>query len=300
MAQMAQIGCLKAYLINKLNSRAKSPKSVSFAALASKYASCLPSRVQIEQKDEVLHLFRFICLSILTLIIMTASLATDNLAFWSKQRSCSNAECSVDTSKGGCSGYCGDYHHTNDTYEHPPECIAHGKCGWRTGKTSYTQPSDSDSNFCPSCQGDSCVYSNTMYDDWDRISWDPHNQNNGPRAGVYWDSVYNFENLCALYGDEAACTAMRFGNVYIALTLFAIGFNVFTVCLMTSCMLISFTLSFLTDFVSLVWICLLVAILCESQFITADQAHVTATTSVNGHCAVIKHGGDIARAHCYL
>ena len=154
------------YLIKKVNSRVKSPKRVSFAALASKYASCLPSRVRIEQKDEVLHLFRFICLSILTLIIMTASLATDNLAFWSKQRSCSNAECSVDTSKGGCYEYCGDYDHNDETYEHPPKCIAHGKCGWRTGKTSYTQPSDSDLNFLARSPNDhQCTYPN-----W-RIHW---------------------------------------------------------------------------------------------------------------------------------
>lgn len=71
----------------------------------------------------------------------------------------------------------------------------------------------------------------------------------GPLAGINWESEYNFKTLCNDYDDEAACLAMRIGNVYMAFTVFAIVFNVFAICLMVFCMLI---FQSFPDFVSLV------------------------------------------------
>jgi len=48
---------------------------------------------------------------------------------------------------------------------------------------------------------------------------------------VTWESEYNFKTLCTEYDDDEACMAMDGGNVYIAFTLFAIIFNLFTLCL---------------------------------------------------------------------
>ena len=173
-------------------------------------------------KWEGFHFTRLTCVSILTLLIMIAALALDNLSIWGKRRTCSSAECSVSTGNGGCSPYCGAF--TNgEGYEYYPTCEANGKCGWRTGSTSWIQPSPSAPD-CPACSDDTfCVSSET--------STPAPSSDTVTSYTVNWESEYNFKTLCTEYDDDEACMAMDGGNVYIAFTLFAILINCFTLCL---------------------------------------------------------------------
>lgn len=172
-------------------------------------------------KWEGFHFTRLTCLSILTLLIMIAALFLDNLSIWGKRRTCSSAECSVSVANDGCNPNCGAF--SDGSYEYYPTCEANGQCGWRTGKTSWIQPSPSAPN-CPSCtDGNWCVSEST--------STPAPSSDSYIEYTINWESEYNFKTLCKDYDDEEACMAMDGGNVYMAFTLFAIIFNLFTICL---------------------------------------------------------------------
>jgi len=171
-------------------------------------------------KWEGFHFTRLTCVSILTLLIMIAALVLDNLSIWGKRRTCSFAECNISGDQG-CSPNCGDS--SDGSYEYYPTCEANGQCGWRTGKTSWIQPSPSAPD-CPSCSDDTfCVSEETSTPSPTSDSYIDSTTN--------WDSEYNFKTLCIDYDDDEACMAMNGGNVYMAFTLFAIVFNVLTICL---------------------------------------------------------------------
>lgn len=172
-----------------------------------------------EDKWEGFHFTRLTCISILTLIIMIVALILDNLSVWGKQRECTFQECAA----GSCS--CGSQD-SGGVYENYPVCEANGQCGWRTGETKWIRPSPS-SPGCPSCSESTyCVLSS---------------EKTGDDGTSNWDSEFNFRDLCSNHlvdgeKDDDACMAVDGGNVYLVFTIFAIIFNLFTLCLIAPCM----------------------------------------------------------------
>merc|ERR1712228_909348 len=165
---------------------------------------------------------RLTCISILTLCIMIAGLILDNLSTFGKDRECTYEECATGAARGGCSG-CGSLIDSGFAYEYYPVCEANGACGWRTGFTKWIKPSPS-SPGCPSCaSAKNCIESSReiVTDD----------DNSFVSTVEQFDSEYNYADLCNDDDDDEACMAMNGGNVYIAFTLFALIFNLFTLCL---------------------------------------------------------------------
>ena len=175
-----------------------------------------------EDKWEGFHFTRLTCISFLTLIIMIVALILDNLSVWGKQRTCTFLECSQGTCTNcqGTSGCGGDYCNYDS-------CEANGVCGWRTGRTKWVK--EEGATFCPGCSDSTyCV--------------DGDDEN--------WTSEFNFGDLCRNHEvddgdnddkDDDACMAVDGGNVYIAFTIFAIIFNLFTLCLIAPRMILSIT-----------------------------------------------------------
>eukprot|EP01084_Bolivina_argentea_P086691 156667_1 len=166
------------------------------------------------------HFTRLTCISILTLIIMIVALILDNLSVWGKQRKCTWYECS----QRQCS--CGGQ--SQGEYEHYPTCEANGQCGWRTGYTKWITP-DPHSPGCPSCSTSTFCVS-------DSVKTSTTSSAIGDIDVASWDSEFNFADLCKDDNrdddqQDNACMAMDGGNVYIAFTIFAIIFNLFTLCL---------------------------------------------------------------------
>ena len=165
------------------------------------------------------HFTRLTCISILTLCIMIAGLILDNLSTFGKERECTFEECAV----GACQG-CGSLitSSSGSSYEYQGNnfCEANGACGWRTGFTSWIKRNPS-SPGCPSCpSAKNCIESSREFttSDWaDSVE--------------QFDTEFNYAELCRDDDDDEACMAMNGGNVYIAFTLFAIIFNLFTLCL---------------------------------------------------------------------
>ena len=166
-----------------------------------------------EDKWEGFHFTRLTCISILTLIIMIVALILDNLSVWGKERKCTWQECS----QGSCD--CGSIQ--GNDYERYPVCEANGQCGWRTGETSWIRPSPH-SPGCPSC-------TNTTYCASSKPIDSEGTQN--------WESEFNYNDLCQDHDDDDACMAVDGGNVYLVFTIFAIIFNLFTLCIIAPRML---------------------------------------------------------------
>lgn len=163
-----------------------------------------------EDKWEGFHFTRLTCISFLTLIIMIVALILDNLSVWGKERKCTFFECDQ--------GTCTNCQRDGGEFTNYPRCEANGVCGWRTGRTEWIKEEGSGS-FCPGC-------SDSTY----CVSGDDNN----------WKSEFNFGDLCRNHEvddgdnddkDDEACMAVDGGNVYLAFTIFAIIFNLFTLCL---------------------------------------------------------------------
>ena len=174
-----------------------------------------------EDKWEGFHFTRLTCISILTLIIMIVALILDNLSVWGKERKCTFQECAT----GDCS--CGSQSGPNNAYENYPECIANGECGWRTGSTKWVKPNGFP--ICPGCSDSTyCI--------------DGSQSTNDDGTITNWESEFNFRDLCQNHlvngeKDDDACMAVDGGNVYLVFTIFAIIFNLFTLCIIAPCML---------------------------------------------------------------
>jgi len=170
------------------------------------------------QKWEGFHYTRLTCISILTLLIMFLALILDSLSVWGKRRQCTKDECGTSPARNGCSGDCGAF--VSGDYEFHPTCEGNGDCGWRTGRTTWIQP-DPSSPGCPACtDANGCVESSTSTSDSEFID-----------IITNWESEFNYADLCADDDDDEACMAMDGGNVYLAFTIFAIIFNMFTLCI---------------------------------------------------------------------
>eukprot|EP00483_Globobulimina_turgida_P003622 UN03628 len=160
------------------------------------------------------HFTRLTCISILTLIIMIVALILDNLSVWGKNRECTWFECA----QSQCS--CGSQ--SGDAFDHYPTCEANGECGWRTGYTKWIQPAPA-SPGCPGCSDGTYCVEGSAKSSSSGNAWES--------AVVNWDSEFNFAHLCKDNDDDDACMAMDGRNVYLAFTIFALIFSLFTLCL---------------------------------------------------------------------
>ncbi len=78
-------------------------------------------------------------------------------------------------------------------------------------------------NGCPSCSANTFCVESTEKSSTTEVA-------TGTIDVTNWDSEFNFADLCK-DDDDDACMAMDGGNVYLAFTIFAIIFNLFTLCL---------------------------------------------------------------------